>query len=73
MSSVQNQMEELKRGADEVLVEAELAYFFALRDTLTASQLGDIEHWIDCLESPSTQALRGAGGFDAIGGGTCLP
>ncbi len=60
-------------AAEQALVEAELAYLFALRDTLTAAQLDDIERWIDCLESPSTQALRGAGGFDAIGGGTCLP
>jgi len=62
----------LASAETDVLV-AELTYYFHLRDTLSDSQKADVVHWIDCLESPATQAMAGAGGFDAAGGGSCLP
>lgn len=59
--------------AEAALSSAELDYYFGLRDSLGAERLDDIEHWIDCLESPETQAMKNNGGFDALGGGSCLP
>ena len=59
-------------AAETSLLHAELSYYLSLWDALSATQRADIEAWIACLESPETQALRGSGGFDAVGG-SCLP
>lgn len=58
--------------AEADLLAAELGWYFDLRDALDTDQRTTIADWIDCLESPETQALRGNGGFDAHGG-SCLP
>mgnify|MGYP000111697227 FL=1 len=58
--------------AEADLLAAELGWYFDLRDALDTDQRTTIADWIDCLESPETQALRGNGGFDAHGG-PCLP
>ena len=60
-------------AAETDLLVAEVGYFFSVRDGLSTGQLADVEAWIDCIESPEVQSLKDNGGFDAIGGGSCLP
>jgi cytochrome c peroxidase len=52
---------------------AELDYYLALADGLRSTGNTRFDAYIDCIESPEVQAMRGNGGFAALGGGSCLP
>jgi len=52
---------------------AEVGYYVALAQGLEAAGNTRLAEYLDCIEHPDTQAMRGRGGFDARGGGTCIP
>jgi hypothetical protein len=60
-------------AAEAELLTASLDYYVALgaaEDGIGSTRLSD---YVSCIESSSTQAMRGAGGFVALGGGSCAP
>lgn len=52
---------------------AELDYYLALGEGLRSTGNTRFEAYIDCIESAEVQAMQGNGGFEALGGGSCLP
>ena len=57
--------------ADAAMLLAELTYYTALAQAEAAAGSTRLADYVACIESPETQAMRGAGGFDALGGGSC--
>lgn len=56
-----------------VQLDLELDYYVALARALDSAGDTRLRDYVACIEDPATQALRGTGGFDARGGGTCAP
>ncbi len=54
-------------------LEAELDYYVPLAQAITAAGNTDFADYLACIEDPATQAMRDHGGFEALGGGSCLP
>ena len=54
-------------------LEVELDYYVAFAQGLAATDNTTLTEYLACIEHPDTQAMRGRGGFDALGGGTCIP
>jgi len=59
------------RDAELLLVE--LGYYLGLYQATQQAGSTNLARYIACIESPATQAMKGNGGFDALGGGTCEP
>ena len=52
---------------------AELQYYLTFSAGLARSGRTRLAEYLACIEHPDTQAMRGHGGFAAMGGGTCVP
>jgi len=60
-------------GHEADQLEAELGYYSAMAQGLAAAGNTHLAEYLACIEAPETQAMRDNGGFDALGGGTCVP
>jgi hypothetical protein len=60
-----------QRDAELLLVE--LGYYLGLYQATQQAGSTNLAQYLACIESPATQAMKGNGGFDALGGGTCEP
>jgi cytochrome c peroxidase len=59
--------------ADAAMLLAEMEYYLALGRAEEAAASTDLADYVACIEDPATQAMRGHGGFAALGGGSCEP
>ncbi|HCH64346.1 MAG TPA: hypothetical protein DFR83_16190 [Deltaproteobacteria bacterium] len=60
-------------GHERDQLSAEVSYFVAFAQALAAAGNTRLVEYLSCIEHPDTQAMRGRGGFDARGGGSCIP
>lgn len=64
---------EAARTEERAQLDLELDYYVALTRALDTAGDTRLRDFVACIEDPATQAMRGTGGFDARGGGTCVP
>lgn len=74
--ALQQQVEDallVARDREQAQLDLELDYYVALARALDTANDTRLRDYVDCIEDPATQAMRGSGGFDARGGGSCAP